>query len=316
VTNSGSIYQDLIDAASHGLSVLDSYTRRSPHSDRDTWRGRILSGPVRLDGCSTSPDVLLCRGRRLSWARPPWEEPHAPLGFALLFVDADLLAVAKPSGLPVLPGGHFLDHTLLCQVRRRFPGPPEPAPVHRLGRATSGIVLFARSSRARSVLFRAFRERAVQKTYRALVSGHPAADRFDVSAPIGPVPYPPTGSLHAVTPEGRPSRSRCVVLQRLSDGRSIVEVDLLTGRPHQIRIHLAAAGHPLVGDPIYVSGGRPVSAPDTAGRWPLPGDVGYHLHAGHLGFEHPAGGRRVAVDCAPPPILRVTSLDGPPGNVP
>ena len=147
----------------------------------------------------------------------------------------------------------------------------------------------------------ALRDRKVRKVYRALCAGHPARDAFPVDAPIGEVPYPPTGTLHAAAADGRPSRSRVRVLERRDAPApsSLVEVEIETGRPHQIRIHLAFAGHPLVGDPLFGAGGLPV-----AGGRAVPGDPGYLLHAHRVEFAHPATGAPVAVECAPPPALR------------
>ena len=118
---------------------------------------------------------MLRAGQWLVWRRPPWQEPPVPLSFAVLYRDADLLAVAKPRGLPTLPNGGFLEHTLPARVRRLY---PEAVPMHRLGRGTSGIVLFARTPAARREVAAAWRDGAVLKEYRALVVGRPERDAF------------------------------------------------------------------------------------------------------------------------------------------
>jgi 23S rRNA pseudouridine1911/1915/1917 synthase len=212
----------------------------------------------------------------------------------VLYEDQALLAVAKPSGLPTLPGGGlFMKNTLLALVRRLA---PEAHPMHRLGRATSGVVLFARTAAAASLVQQALREGLWTKVYRALVDGHPARDEFSVDAPIGEVPHALLGSVHAASAHGKPSRSSVRVLQR-RPGCALAEVQIETGRPHQIRIHLAHAGHPLCGDPLYRAGGLPKSSA-------LPGDAGYHLHAMRLSLVHPATGAPLTIECAPPPLLR------------
>jgi 23S rRNA pseudouridine1911/1915/1917 synthase len=226
-------------------------------------------------------------------------EPEVPLATAILHEDAALLAVAKPSGLPTLPGGgEFLEHTLLTLVRRRH---AEASPMHRLGRGTSGIVLFAPVAEARGPLQSTFQDPRTRKVYRALCSGLPAESAFEVNAPIGPVDYGPLGSLHAASPGGRPSLSRVTVLER-RQGETLLDVEILTGRPHQIRIHLAFAGHPLVGDPLYGPGGRPL-----LGTTALPGDPGYLLHAHRLELIHPRHGNPISLECQPPLPLRLNT---------
>ncbi len=207
--------------------------------------------------------------------------------------------VAKPSGLPTLPGGgEFLEHTLLNLVRRRH---PEANPMHRLGRCTSGVVLFAPDAVSGKTLQAAFQAPGTRKVYRALCCGHPEIDAFEITAPIGEVPYGPLGFLHAANPQGRPSISRVSVLERHEEA-SLVDVEILTGRPHQIRIHLAWAGHPLVGDPLYGPGGTPLP-----GTRAVPGDPGYLLHAHRLELAHPRTGSPVLLECQPPPVLRTSN---------
>src|SRR5512139_1613185 len=116
---------------------------------------------------------VLRPGQSLVWRRPPWEEPAAPLSFAILHRDAHLLAVAKPRGLPSVPNGGFLEHTLLHRVRLHFPG---AVPLHRLGRGTSGLVLFALTNQARREGAAAWREGRVSKEYLALVAGRPVRE--------------------------------------------------------------------------------------------------------------------------------------------
>ena len=308
--NKGHSYRLRVESGAAGRTVLGLLCERFARVPEETWRERIASGRVTVDGVAVPPSASLRAGQELVWDRPPWDEPEAPLCTAVLHADADLLAVAKPRGLPTLPGGGlFLESTLLTLVRRIDPA---ATPVHRLGRDTSGVVLFARTGTARSSLHGALRERRVRKVYRALCAGHPSRDAFDVDVPIGEVPYPPTGTLHAATPDGRPSRSRVWVLERRDGARpeSLVEVEIETGRPHQIRIHLAAAGHPLVGDPLYGPGGLPL-----AGGTAVPGDPGYRLHALRVELAHPRTGEPLTVECAPPPTLRRSpGLDPAPGQ--
>lgn len=305
--NTGYTYTDIVGADAEGETVLAFYTSRYTHSTEDEWRDRIDSGLVKLDGKPADGVERLQRGQRLTYDRKAWEEPEAPRTFDVLYEDEQIIAVNKPSGLPVLPGGHHLENTLLSAVRERYGGEVPPSPLHRLGRGTSGIVLFARDARSLRLLSKAFQARSITKIYRALVAGTGLEPTFNVETPIGKVVYPPTGELFAATSDGKPSTSECRVLWEDTDrDETLLDVKIITGRPHQIRIHAAAAGHPLVGDPLYDAGGIPKPLVDDE-RPPLPGDVGYHLHARLLEFQHPMSGETVRVEANPPDILRTLS---------
>ena len=293
--NEGHEYNGLIGADGDGRALAAFLAERYPHSTLEEWRRRIADGRVRLDGRVASAEARLRAGQRLSWLRPPWREPDAPATFGLLYRDQALLAVAKPAGLPTLPGAGFLQHSLLHRVRLLD---PRASAVHRLGRWTSGLVLFSVRPDARRELSLQWAERRVGKRYRALAAGEPEFDQRTVDAPIGPVPHPVLGDVHAATEAGKPSRSHVKVLER-RDGAFLCDVDIVTGRPHQVRVHLAAAGHPLVGDPLYGPGGGLL-----VGSRALPGDPGYRLHAAELSFTHPLDGRPLTLRCAPPPDLR------------
>ena len=301
MTNQGWTYLDQVKAAAAGQTVLDFYTHQYRHSSRDVWRSRIEQGQIQLNGHPVSAQTVLAVGQTLSYARSPWVEPTVPLNFEVLYEDDDLWAIHKPAGLPVLPGGGFLEHTLLYQMRLRYPN-ETPAPVHRLGRGTSGAILVAKSQSARAVLSQQFRGRSLAKIYRALVgpaSVSELSDRFTCNYPIGKLPYPGIGHLYGHCKGGLVSKSEGTVLQRTA-GSTLVEVSILTGRPHQIRIHLAAAGFPLLGDPLYAVGGTPI-----VGGSAMPGEGGYWLHAHQLRFLHPRTGKLVHVVAEPPTALQI-----------
>jgi 23S rRNA pseudouridine1911/1915/1917 synthase len=296
--NEGYEYREKLGPDADARTVLAYLSRRYCHSSPTEWAMRIASGHVLIDSQPAHSETVLRRGCELVWQRPPWIEPDAPNSFSVLYEDNYLLAVAKPAGLPTLPGGNFLKATLLYLVRAYA---PDAAPLHRLGRWTSGIVLCARNQHARAELTRQWSAREVGKRYRALACGIPVPDEITISVPIGPVPHALLASVHAATPNGRPSLSQVTILERYAD-TFLCDVRIATGRPHQIRIHLAAAGHPLKGDPLYGVGGLPL--PDTHA---LPGDPGYLLHAAELSFIHPNTGSKMVIECEPPALLHCST---------
>jgi len=289
--NRGFAYRTEVDGAAAGRPLGGWLAATYTHSSHDEWTARCARAELTLDGAVATGDEILRAGHVVVWQRPPWHEPEVPLTFDVIHEDAHLIAVVKPSGLPTMPAGGFLDHTLLALVRTRF---GEADPAHRLGRGTSGLVVFARTRAAATALTRAWRTHAVSKVYRALVSGDPPWTTLEITASIGPVPHAVLGTVHAASPDGRAAHSTATVIERRGEA-ALCDVSITTGRPHQIRIHLAAAGHPLVGDPLYVEGGHV-----RADTHVLPGDGGYLLHAHVVGLAHPEGGRWLEL-LAPPP---------------
>ncbi|MEM9217155.1 MAG: RluA family pseudouridine synthase [Cyanobacteria bacterium P01_F01_bin.150] len=321
--NQGWTYSDQVPPSTVGRTVLDYYTQQYHHSSRAVWRSRIETGQIRVNNNIVTPDTPLKARQTLTYHRPPWYEPDVPLNIKSLYEDADLLVISKPSGLPVLPGGGFLNHTLLHQLKLKYPS-DTPTPIHRLGRGTSGIMLIARSPLARSHLSRQLREHKMTKVYRALMGvsdgsfrkekkcSNTIPDQFSIATPIGRVPHPILGYIYGATDIGKSAHSDCQVVERRSDA-ILLDVKILTGRPHQIRIHLAAYGYPLLGDPLYGVGGVPLQQTTEMdmeqGRVAVPGDCGYWLHAHRLDFTHPRTEDWLEIMAPPPTILRCGSSE-------
>ncbi|MEY3750004.1 MAG: hypothetical protein RLZZ186_423 [Cyanobacteriota bacterium] len=290
--NGGHAYRDRVHPPAP--SVLTFYAERYTHSDWAVWRERLAAGEIWRNGQPLLADAALAAGDRLVWHRPPWQEAAVPVlsEASIVFDDGDLLVLNKPSGLPVLPAGGFLQHTLLAQLQAWA---PEARPVHRLGRFTSGLLVCARRAESRAWLSAQLREstsaragRACRKLYRARTEPLPAdwavGEPRLVATPIGPCAHPLLGQIWAAVAAGDagalPSRSTFTLLARQRES-CLVDVEIATGRPHQIRIHAAALGAPLQGDPLYGAGG--LARPDV-----LPGAAGYLLHAHRLTLSPPA----------------------------
>ena len=289
--NRGYAYRTISNSKCHGQTLLSYLASLYPHSTPQAWQQNLDNCEVTLNGVTATGRESLTSGQILVWNRPPWIEPDSPQHFEVLFDDPYLLAVNKPCGLPTLPGGGFMENTLLRLVQKEI---PNANPVHRLGRATTGIVLFAKTPQAASKLSANWNTHRVQKIYRALAQEMAQHDAYEILTPIGLVPHPLIGSVWAADPNGKPSKSLAKVISRTTSTTTF-EVSLYSGRPHQIRIHLASIGHPLVDDPLYGFTGQPLE------KLPgLPGDGGYFLHAQFLKFHHPITGEQINLEAALP----------------
>ena len=243
-------------------------------------------GRVRVDGRPRKPAFRVRRGQAVEIVVPPpvpsGVHPE-PIPLEIVLEDADLLVVNKPAGLTVHPApGHpsgTLVNALLSAVRdlAGIGGELRPGIVHRLDKDTSGLLVVAKSDAAHRALAAQFKAHTAQRTYLAVVRGRMRRNEGTISAALGR--HPVRRTRIAVVPEGRHAVTHYAVLERLRDA-TLVACRLETGRTHQIRVHLAHAGHPLIGDPVY---GR-ARAPEIARQ---------ALHAARLEFAHPRTGRRV-----------------------
>jgi 23S rRNA pseudouridine1911/1915/1917 synthase len=255
----------------------------------------VDSGAVHLDGTAvTTRSTRVRTGQELTvaWSGEPGPPgPAADPGLAravldpaTIHVDEHVIVVDKPSGLVVHPGAGAPDGTLVNALLARYPelagvgDPARPGIVHRLDRGTSGLMVVARSTAAYEALVDQLADHRVNREYRTLVHGVVEAAAGLVDAPIGRSSHDPT--RRAVRQDGRPARTRYDVLERFTAAgpATLLRCRLETGRTHQIRVHLQAIGHPVVGDDRY--GGRE-PAGVALGR-PF-------LHAAALAFEHPDG---------------------------
>jgi 23S rRNA pseudouridine1911/1915/1917 synthase len=268
---------------------------------RSQARRWIDEGLVRVNTRTVRASQRVQLGDQLS-ADPPEALPSPlqpePIALAILWEDADLLVLDKPAGLVVHPAPGHASGTLVnallhhCADLAGVGGVLRPGIVHRLDRGTSGLLVVAKNDFAHRALADQFRDHSIERVYRGLVRGSPAGDAGRVDRPIGRHPRERKRmSVHA--PVAREAHTAWRVLARYPRSqRAWLEVRPETGRTHQIRVHLASAGLPLAGDPVYGRGRAGPADPERPA-----------LHAAVLGFQHPRSGERVRFEAPLPADL-------------
>lgn len=271
-------------------------------------RGMVDEG-VFVDGARVGASARVTGGALLHATPPARPSEMAPeeVNFGVLYEDQHLAVIDKPTGLVVHPGSGQATGTLAAGILHRYPeveGVGEPGRwgiVHRLDRDTSGVLVVARTHDAHAALTGMMRRREVTRVYTALVHGRMPAATGIIDAPIGRDPSSPL--RRAAHPEGKPARTQYRVLREFEESTQL-EVRLETGRTHQIRVHMAAIGHPVVGDRVY------------AGRRHRFGAKRMFLHASRIEFSHPVTGEHLAVESALPDELTAVLEGLSPGAAP
>jgi len=297
------------DAAKHHLTAdaseerLDVFlTGAGIGLSRSQAQRLIEGGFVTVDGRRAKPSQRLEVGAGVTVTIPPPQPidlaPEA-IPLTIIYQDADILVVDKPAGMPVHPGPGHASGTLvnavlaLCPDLSGIGGALRPGIVHRLDKERSGLILVAKNDRAHQSLSRQLKERQVEKSYLAAVHGIPRPPEGVIEGAIAR--HPIHRKKMAIVAGGKAAETRYRTLQRLGDF-ALLEAQPVTGRTHQIRVHLASIGHPILGDAIY--GKR---SPHLARQF---------LHAHRIEFDLPSGGRRVQFSSPLPPDLEaaLTSL--------
>jgi 23S rRNA pseudouridine1911/1915/1917 synthase len=264
-------------------------------------------GLVRVDGRAAKAALRLRAGARVEAEVPlPPPETLAPEAVALriVFEDDHVLVVDKPAGMVTHPGAGRMTGTLAAAALSHAPGiagvggPRRPGIVHRLDKGTSGLIVLAKTAAAYDSLTAQLARRTVSRRYLAIAHGRLARDEGTVDSAIGRDPRSRVRMAVVTGGKGRRSITRYRVLERF-DGATLVECRLETGRTHQIRVHLASLGHPLLGDETYGRRRAPAAAdPERAAL--IKALDGVALHAAGLAFLHPATGAPVALEAPPP----------------
>jgi len=303
--------RDLLATTSNAAVRLDRFiAAECPELSRTRIQELIEAGLVLIDGRPAKAAQRLRGGEHVSLQvqpRPaPQVEPEA-IPLELVYEDEDVIAVNKPAGMTVHAGAGnargTLVNALLGRGQKLSQGGDalRPGIVHRLDKETSGVILVAKNDFAHAKLGEAFRQRAVKKTYIALLEGILKEDRGRIELAIGRDPRRRTrmtARRSIVLAKSREARTDWRALLRL-DNTTLIEADLHTGRTHQIRVHFAALRHPVVGDTLY-GAVRQL----RAGKTILPGLGRNFLHAAKVGFTQPRTGRWIELSAPLPKELR------------
>jgi RluA family pseudouridine synthase len=281
-------------------TLLAYLCRKFRYFDEAAWSERIVDGRITVNGRPASAGQVLRKGDTVAYATGAWSEPPVNTDYRSLYEDDVLLALSKPAPLPVHSIGAYFQNTLMSLLRRDRPEARDFNLVHRLDSETSGVLLLCKRRERLKGLQEVWRTGAVRKEYRAIVTGDFQPDRRRVEAAIGRALNSrirmKLGVDHV---RGRESVTEFEVLGRRG-GCSLLAVRPVTGRTHQIRVHLEALGHPIVGDKLYARDDSIFLeylehgwTERLAARLRLPRLA---LHACRLEFPHPMDGRMVVVE--------------------
>jgi len=313
-----------------GQKLMDVVLDLFPHFDREYWQKEFDRGLIRLGDRVVDAEVVARAGQRYSHWFPQCVEPDVSAEIEVLYEDEALVVVNKPAPLPMHPSGRFNRNTLISILRSAL-RLPTLRPVHRLDANTSGVAVFAKTKALAGIVQRQFDAGTVEKTYLAECHGVPSEAVFVCTASITRARMAAggravAGGLVAATGEHdagpkamcdadkltqddsddessdeetmREAETRFILVQAKSDDRAVVQANPITGRTNQIRVHLWHLGHPIVGDPMYLPGGRQGETQTldlpVAQREPM------RLHAWKIELRHPQSGKPVLFVAAPP----------------
>jgi len=292
-----------------GSTLIDFLQRLHPPTPTQQWRDWICDGAITADGIALHANDRVRTGQRIIHTMPDTVEPKVARRIGIIHEDASILVVDKPAPMPVHPSGRFNLNTLIRLLEPHYPNETLRI-AHRLDANTTGIVLFCRTRRAAGLVQPQFEARKVCKEYFARVHGLVPWDRHDCQFRIarasqvgssghiqspdqvnGSEPWIDTRGARVTDEHGQPAQTRFQVLDR-SGRLSHVRATPITGRTNQIRVHLWALGHPVVGDPLYLPEQRLGKQQTLAMDQPP-----MHLHARSLTVVHPDTGEPITFRC-------------------
>jgi 23S rRNA pseudouridine1911/1915/1917 synthase len=283
--NSENSPEPTVQSVIEGGERLDRYLARHLGISRSAVGKIIQDGGVSVNGQSQKASYLVKAGENIRVVLPsPSQSKLSAEGIPLdiVYEDPDVIVVNKPSGLVVYPAAGHVSHTLINAVINHFPdlvnlcGSPRPGIVHRLDKDTSGLMVIAKNTAAMNSLSGQFKDRTVRKGYLALVKGCITPSEGLIEAPLGR--HPSQRQRIAVVRSGREARTSYRVKRYIGE-HSLLDITIETGRTHQIRVHLAAIGYPVIGDKVYG-----IESPLINRQF---------LHAYQLGFNLPSNGQYV-----------------------
>jgi len=292
-----------LDASHAGWRLDRALAAQLPALSRERLKVLTKAGALTRDGKAVRDPAIKVKGdERFILAVPAPEPAHnepQDIPLPIVYEDEHLLVVDKPAGLVVHPAAGNRDGTLVNALLHHcggslsgIGGVARPGIVHRIDKDTSGLLVVAKHDKAHEGLARQFADHSIDRRYLAIVSGVPRQSEGSVDAPLARSPQ--NRKKIAIVPKGKRAVTHWKRLQLLDDA-ALVECRLETGRTHQVRVHMASIGHPLVGDPVYGRG-------KTAHR-ELLNQLDFKrqaLHAAHLGFVHPVTKGRLSFDSALP----------------
>lgn len=297
--------------------VVDYLATRFHYLSAEAWADWVAQGKVWRNGVVCTLESIVTAGDMVSCALPDWEQPEANLDYKIVYEDEWLLGVNKPANLRVHSGGAFLKMNLMYQLKYEHEPSYRAAELaNRLDADTSGVVLVGKSGAVVREMGKLFAAQAVAKRYTAVVHGVPALAEGLIDAPIGKVPH--TRVRFGTGENLLKPKLACTryAIAHADEGKqlAVLAVRPETGRTHQIRVHCASIGHPLVGDKLYLSGSdeefvawseAPEHAPDAE-------LIGRHaLHCDETSFVHPFTGRPCVVRAPwPDDMARLVGLVG------